>query len=426
MFRPFNILALGARRLGPLRSRVAAGAALTGLCAVAVQALPTAAASPALQAGQLSEVKAAASPLPAPRFAEPSGATVEMFPTLRQGASLQDLLQRSGAARSDSTKVADLIESALGTGVASGTEVRVLLGVAVSKQGRRIERVSFKPGAAFRVTIGRTPAGDLKLVRDALNVDASPRKFSGRAGSDLFWSLRAAGVPATAAAEFIQAISTRVDTRDIEATDRFDLVIDHLRLENGDSAQGPLLYAGLHRARGPSVSLVRWTAGGSSTWFDAQNPDRQVDGFSKPVGGRLSSRFGQRFHPILRFARFHSGVDFSAGWGMPVIAAADATVEAAGWAGGYGRQVRLGHAGGVATSYSHLSGFAVAPGARVRRGDVIGYVGSSGLSTGPHLHFEVRKNGRPVDPLSFSFAPPPLTSVDVAAIRARAEQLRGA
>jgi murein DD-endopeptidase MepM/ murein hydrolase activator NlpD len=125
---------------------------------------------------------------------------------------------------------------------------------------------------------------------------------------------------------------------------------------------------------------------------------------SWPVAGRITSGFGLRVHPILRFARFHRGIDFGAGHGAPIVAAADGRVTAAGWAGGYGRQVRLAHAGGIATSYSHMSRLVVEPGSLVRQGQLIGYVGSSGLSTGPHLHYEVYRNGAAVNPLGVRFA----------------------
>ena len=111
-----------------------------------------------------------------------------------------------------------------------------------------------------------------------------------------------------------------------------------------------------------------------------------------------------RYHPILHFARMHKGIDFGAAWGSPIVAAADGQVAAAGWAGGYGRQVRIAHAGGIATSYSHMSSMVVAPGSLVRQGQLIGYVGSSGLSTGPHLHYEVHRTAQAVNPLSVRFA----------------------
>jgi murein DD-endopeptidase MepM/ murein hydrolase activator NlpD len=120
---------------------------------------------------------------------------------------------------------------------------------------------------------------------------------------------------------------------------------------------------------------------------------------------KVTSGFGMRRHPILGFSRMHQGVDFAAREGAPVLAAADGEVTEAGWAGGYGRLLRIKHAGGWATGYAHLSRFApgVEPGARVDRGQVVGFVGRTGLATGPHLHFEVVLNGRHVDPMQTPF-----------------------
>jgi murein DD-endopeptidase MepM/ murein hydrolase activator NlpD len=119
-----------------------------------------------------------------------------------------------------------------------------------------------------------------------------------------------------------------------------------------------------------------------------------------PVNGRVTSGFGSRFHPILGYRRMHAGLDLAAAYGSPIGAAADGRVVSAGWSGGYGNLVRLAHADGVQTMYGHMSRIAAASGSYVRRGQVIGYVGSTGLSTGPHLHYEVLKNGRPVNPAS--------------------------
>jgi murein DD-endopeptidase MepM/ murein hydrolase activator NlpD len=150
--------------------------------------------------------------------------------------------------------------------------------------------------------------------------------------------------------------------------------------------------------------------------FRFQNPDGTIDYYSpdgtsgkrflirRPVesGGRLSSRYGNRIHPIFKTRRMHTGVDLAAPRGTPVYAGGDGRVDIAGWTGGYGRYVALDHVNGFRTTYAHMSRIAdgLKPGDRVRQGQLIGYVGSTGNSTGNHLHYEILINGRTVDPLS--------------------------
>ncbi|MCS6860759.1 MAG: peptidoglycan DD-metalloendopeptidase family protein [Abditibacteriales bacterium] len=142
----------------------------------------------------------------------------------------------------------------------------------------------------------------------------------------------------------------------------------------------------IRRLRRPRPSL-------SGRWVVLGN------GLMRPVAGRLTSRFGSRYHPILRRAKWHTGVDLAAPWGATVRAAASGTVIFAGWKRAYGKTLVVDHGNGIATVYGHCSALLVSLGARVRRGQPIARVGSTGVSTGPHLHFEVRRGGKPVNPL---------------------------
>lgn len=123
--------------------------------------------------------------------------------------------------------------------------------------------------------------------------------------------------------------------------------------------------------------------------------------FVRPVPGSVTSPFGPRTHPILGYVRMHTGVDFNAPYGQPIRAAAGGRVILAGTYGGYGTTIVIDHGGGTATLYAHQSSVAVGYGQQVAAGDTVGYVGSTGLSTGPHLHFEVRVDGVPVDPMQY-------------------------
>ena len=122
----------------------------------------------------------------------------------------------------------------------------------------------------------------------------------------------------------------------------------------------------------------------------------------KPLSqGIMRSGFGSRRHPLLHYTRMHTGVDWAAPLGTPIYASGNGVIDKVGWESGYGKYVRIRHSNGYETAYGHMTAFArsTQPGARVRQGQVIGYVGSTGLSTGPHLHYEILVNGRFVDPL---------------------------
>ena len=230
--------------------------------------------------------------------------------------------------------------------------------------------------------------------------DSGPeiRRFTGTVGADFSRSLAAAGVPERQGREYVALLNRAIRLTDgLSVDDRFDLVV----LRNPDGSFGQLVYAGLDRIARADVELMKWTDGREVIWVNADGVGGDgSQGMQMPVHGRVTSNFGSRFHPILGYRRFHAGLDLAAAAGTPIVAAADGKVISAGWAGGYGRAVAIVHASGIETKYGHMSRIAAYAGEVVRRGDLIGYVGSTGLSTGPHLHFEVLKNGRPVNPQS--------------------------
>jgi murein DD-endopeptidase MepM/ murein hydrolase activator NlpD len=181
-----------------------------------------------------------------------------------------------------------------------------------------------------------------------------------------------------------QAAERETLLADLEGdADRYAAAIDDLEAES-DAIEDRL------------AGLAAQEQGGSTS---AASTPQGSGGFQWPVNGTITSGFGYRTHPVLGYSRLHAGVDFGAATGTPIVAAAAGTVVSAGWQGGYGNAVIIDHGGGEATLYGHQSRLAVSSGARVSRGEVIGYVGATGLATGPHLHFEWRVNGVPTDPM---------------------------
>ena len=244
-------------------------------------------------------------------------------------------------------------------------------------------------------------------------------RFRGMVGGGIYRAARAAGAPAAAVQQYLRLLDVHLGLdREVLPADTFEIVVAPRRTLSGAAVAGTLLYAGLERKGQPRLQLVR---GKDGRFHDASGARAGGDRAGAPVAGPITSRFGPRRHPILGFVRMHRGLDFQASRGTPVRAAYAGRVVAAGWHGGHGNHVRLAHGEGVGTGYSHLGRIVAAPGAAVAQGEVIGYVGSTGLSTGPHLHYELYRNGRAVDPASVAGLPAPDAS---APLRARVAALR--
>jgi len=353
-----------------------------------------------LGSGSETGTRMAANSLVQPLSAAPDRPFVELFARLGTGDSVGRMLSRNGVPYAEASEAARLIGTAVPGGVKPGTSFSVRLGRRSPSGLRPIDRITLRAGLDRTVIISASTEG-LKVGVTRVAVDNRPLRIRGRVGDGLYWALRASGVSPQAAGEYLRAIGGQIDVGEaIAPDDRFDLVIANRRTATGESQEGPLLYAAIDRAGGADVRLMKWTLNGRTDWVDANGAGRQVATMAWPVAGRITSGFGLRVHPILRFARMHRGIDFGAGYGAPIVAAADGQVTGSGWAGGYGRQVRIAHGGGIVTTYSHMSRLVAQPGSFVRQGQLIGYVGSSGLSTGPHLHYEVHRGGTPVNPLS--------------------------
>jgi murein DD-endopeptidase MepM/ murein hydrolase activator NlpD len=213
-------------------------------------------------------------------------------------------------------------------------------------------------------------------------------------------------LPAQARRELVWGLSEVYDwavdfTRDVQDGDRFEVVAERLVSSEGEVRYGRVVAARLDVA-GKAQYAFRFDDAERSEFFDETGHSMRREFLRAPVEfKRISSRFSsRRLQPLLRVYRAHRGTDFAAAYGTPVRAVADGTVQFAGRDAGYGNLIALRHNGSVETRYAHLSGFAsgVHAGARVKQGETIGYVGSSGLSTGPHLHYEYRVRGTAVNP----------------------------
>jgi murein DD-endopeptidase MepM/ murein hydrolase activator NlpD len=364
------------------------------------------------------------------RLAEPpERPRIEVVARADLSGDLVRTLVRSGVGRDEARAVAALAQPLIEGGrLAPGTPLAMVQGRRETKTvPRPLESLALRAAFNLKLEVNRREDGSFALTRIPIAIDHTPLLLAGRVGGSLARSARATGAPAGAVGEFTRALGHRFDIeRDFRAGDQFALAFEHQRAETGETRTGRLLYGRIERSRGEDIELARWRWGGGEQWFMADGQSVRRGLMRTPVDrGRLTSGFGMRLHPILGYSRLHRGVDFAAPTGTPVLAAADGTVTFAAWGGGYGRVVKLAHAQGLATAYAHLSAMKVTPGQRVRQGQVIGLVGSSGLSTGPHLHYEVYQGGRPVDPRQARFLDGPrLAGADLAAFRAQVERMR--
>ncbi|MEO6040752.1 MAG: M23 family metallopeptidase [Croceibacterium sp.] len=367
-----------------------------------------------------------ATALVAPLRNVPDRPRLELEATLAQGDSFGRMLERAGVGGAEADLIASMVGSEMPLAeIAPGTKIDLTLGRRPAPGAPRpVDALSFRARFDLQLAVERH-GGRLTLDPRPIKVDGTPLRIRGMVGPSLYRSARAAGAPANAVQQYLRALSADLDMDSgIAAGDEFDLVVEYKRAATGEVEAGKLLYAGLLSPDGkPRKQLLRW--GNDGRFFEASGVGEMQSGMVSPVAGHITSTFGMRRHPILGYTRLHAGIDFGAQYGSPIYAVTDGTVQYAGWHGGHGNFVKLDHGGGLGTGYGHMSRIAVSPGMRVRRGQVIGYVGSTGLSTGPHLHYEVYRGGVPVNPAGLTFATrSELEGKELAAFRARLTDLK--
>ena len=269
----------------------------------------------------------------------------------------------------------------------------------------QLTSIELQPRDDERLGLVREADGELHLRRVQNPVFLAPMLTRGVVHGSLYLSIVEAGVTPDQAAKIVRLFGRHLDlVRDVQTGNHFCLVFEqHRRSSDGQALDsGELLYAEIVTPSG-RARLYRYQPAGAREpeWVDGDFGPRAKGLLRTPVdGARLTSGYGMRMHPILGFTRMHQGVDFGASVGTPVMSAGDGVVEEARWDGDYGRWLKIRHSPGLETGYAHLSAWAsgVGPGKLVRQGEIVAYVGATGLVTGPHLHYEVFVDGRRIDP----------------------------
>ena len=336
---------------------------------------------------------------------------------VRRDQDMVAVMTAAGYTKAQAEDLADYLETRIdGRTLSEGDVLRIciiqkgkeanIVRASVYRGGRHLTTVALDDDGRF--VDGAEPP-ELAAVETAFDDDNGPTIIAGRDLPRVYDGIyRAAlsyGMGSEMTAEIIRVLASNVDFQaQLRPTDTLEAFFSVTDESGQATADSELLF--INAKFGDNETRVyrfQNPEDGSIDYYDAEGKSIRQFLLRNPVpNGRFRSGFGMRRHPILGFSRMHTGVDWSAPRGTPIIAAGNGVVEKAGWdSGGYGRQTLIRHANGYVSSYNHQNAIAksVTPGAKVKQGQVIGWVGTTGLSTGPHLHYELIVNGNKVDPL---------------------------
>ena len=333
--------------------------------------------------------------------------------TIEKGDTFINILTKMGLEYGEATKIYTAYKKVYDARNVKVGQVLNISSVSDSKYNDMISitKIMTEPVSGTRYIVEKNADGKYEARVEQDDLKEEIRTVSGIIQGTVAGSMRAAGVPQNIVGNFINIFSFSVDfRRDVKAGDKFEVRYERKLSPNGQVVKtGDIIYAELTLGK-TKTSLYRFKdSSGTVDYYDEKGLalkktlDRKPLEFKK---ARVSSKFGTRFHPILKQYRMHSGVDYAAPMGTKVYASADGTITSAKWVGGYGNYITIRHNSEYSTGYGHLKSYAkgIKPGVRVKQGQVIAYVGSTGRSTGPHLHFEIIKNGKKVDPLKIKAA----------------------
>ena len=324
---------------------------------------------------------------------------------IMRGDTLAGVLVKAGVELADAHSAITALSEHLNVRrLREGQEIELTFGNDdPTRDEQTLQAIRLQSEVESAVRVARQNDGSFASAVEAIKLDTHATRAGGEIDESLFAAMRKAGVPHNVISEFIRIYSWDVDfQREIQPGDSFEIFFDRYEDKGQMVKAGPLLYAGLTLSGKPH-HLYLYTASddGNADYYDEKGQSVRKALLKTPIdGAKLTSGFGNRRHPILGYTKMHKGLDFGAAKGTPIHAAGDGTIEEAGMKGAYGNYVRIRHTGSFATAYAHMNGFGkgIKKGTRVRQGEVIGYVGTTGRSTGPHLHYEVLKDAKQVDP----------------------------
>ncbi|MCZ4282145.1 M23 family metallopeptidase [Kiloniella laminariae] len=340
---------------------------------------------------------------------------IERLVTVSPGDTLMSLLVAAGATRTEAHGAINALSSVYSPRkIRPGLDIALtfappLESIAEEEESRDVGplmAMQFQPSVERIVKVSSTEGESNNYIAEEIERPLTMKTdySTGIIDSSLYLAATESNVPNDILISLIRAYSYDVDfQREIQTGDRFEVVYEAYYDEDGNLAKtGEMIYGSLNLS-GTDMKLYHFTpASGFTDYFNSKGQTAKKALMRTPIdGARLSSGFGKRKHPVLGYTKMHKGVDFAAPRGTPIYAAGDGVILRASPYSSYGNYVKIRHHSGYETAYAHMNGFAkgISKSKRVRQGQVIGYVGTTGRSTGPHLHYEVLLNNKQVNPL---------------------------
>ena len=325
---------------------------------------------------------------------------------VQSGDVFSKIMERNGVGNSDATAIFKKMEKHFNPRhIKVGQKIAMHFDPAAEEEnGQRFREMEMKLDPLRTLIVARA-GDDFDVKVKEKPVEKVVKAKQATIQGSIHRSAAKAGIPKRVIANAMKIYSSSVDfQRDVKANHSIEVMYESFETETGYVAKtGNILYANLKMGK-REIPLYRYKMrDGRTDYFQPSGRSIKHTLMKTPIkGARMSSGFGKRRHPVLGYTKMHAGVDFAAPKGTPIFAAGDGVVEKAGWFSSYGKYIRIRHGSKLKTAYAHMSKInsKVKAGQRVKQGQVIGYVGTTGRSTGPHLHYEVMKNGHKVNPRS--------------------------
>ncbi len=314
--------------------------------------------------------------------------------TIKNNDSVEKILKNFSIKSSEIKSITQELNKKKLSNIYIGREVTIVL-----KENQNDEKnlinIFYPVSNTLNVEIRKTDK-DFLIRKNVIKLSKKEVVVKNSIKNNLYTAAVDAGIEPNIIIEFARIYGFEVDfQRDIRKEDWFEIYYEKFLDDNGVVKDtGKIIYASMY-VNNKEINLYNFKHQKETGYFDLNGRSIVKALMKTPINGaRLSSGFGNRKHPILGFTKHHNGTDFAAPTGTPIMASGSGTVITAGWCGNGGNCVRIRHNSSYTTGYGHLSKFATKVGRKVRQGQVIGYVGNTGMSTGPHLHYTVKYNGK--------------------------------